>query len=68
MKPKNAAAVALGKLGAAKSPRRDAWRNMTAEERTANGQAAAAARWGAMSEEERKEQMAIVRAGRKPKG
>jgi len=65
---KNPAAVAMGKLGAAKSPRRHAWRDMTDEERTANAKAAASARWGATSKDERKAQLAKVRAGIKPKG
>ena len=63
MKPKNKAAQELGKLGAAKSPRRHAWRDMSADERTANAKAAAAARWGATSEDQRKAQLAKVREG-----
>jgi hypothetical protein len=64
---KNKNAQALGRLGGKASPRKDAWRNMTEEERTANGKAAASARWGATTEDQRKAQMELVRAGRKPK-
>lgn len=64
---KNPHAVALGRKGGKASPRRHAWRNMSAEERTANARAAASARWSAMSESERKAQLAKVRQGRKPK-
>jgi hypothetical protein len=64
-KEKNVHAAALGRLGGKASPRKDAWRAMTDEERTANGKAAASARWGAMTEDQRKEQMERVRAGRK---
>ena len=68
MNQKNKAAQELGRLGGKASPRRHAWRDMTQEERTANAKAAASARWGATSEEERKAALSKVRQGRKPKG
>ena len=63
-KEKNVHAAALGRMGGKASPRKDAWRAMTQEARTANGKAAAAARWGATTEDQRKAQMAMVRAGK----
>lgn len=64
---KNKAAVALGKLGAAKSPRSDAWRNMTPEERAEHARNGARARWDRLTEDQRKAHMALVRANRNPK-
>ncbi len=57
----------MGKLGGKASPRKDAWRNMSDEERAANAKLGAAARWSATSEEGRKAQMAKVRAARAAK-
>ncbi len=64
---KNKHASALGKLGAAKSPRSDAWREMDQEELSAIGRKGAYARWAKLSEAERKAQMERVRAKRKRK-
>lgn len=64
---KNPHASALGRLGAAKSPRSDAWREMDQAELAEIGRKGAAARWAKLSADERKQQMDKVRAGRKPK-
>lgn len=64
---KNKNAVNLGRLGAAKSPRADAWREMDTDKLAEIGRKGATARWSKLSADERKAQMDKVRAGRKPK-
>jgi hypothetical protein len=61
---KNKNAQALGRLGAAKSPRSDAWREMAPDELAEIGRKGATARWAKLTEAERKKQMDKVRAGR----